>query len=98
MFNHPLTTKTKEMKTNNLIIACVAIVVLSVLAYISLPEGKIIQYRVEDSYSRYGSNGQRIRIVIDNEMDEYIEVPNLSTKEIFIMCDSLNSKINQQTK
>ena len=81
------------MKTNNLIIACVAIIVLSVLAYVALPEGKVIQYRVEDSYGRYSSGGQRIRVVIDNEMDEYIEVPNLSTKEIFIMCDSLNAKL-----
>lgn len=68
-------------------------VLLLFLGYVYLPEGKVVQYRVEDYSNRYGS-GQRIRVVLDNEMDEYIDIPNLSLKEAFMLCDSLNKKIN----
>lgn len=70
------------------------ILVGSIIGYILLPEGKVVQYRVEDTANRAGGYGTHtIRVVLDNEVDEFISVPNLSLEQALMMCDSLNAKL-----
>jgi hypothetical protein len=79
------------MKTNNLIFTAILLLFASIFTYIYLPEGKVIEYRLDESSGgRYSSGGLQIRLIVENGFDDYISVPNLSLKEAVILCDSLN--------
>jgi hypothetical protein len=83
------------MKTNTTIVLIALMIIGSITAFVLMPEGRVVEYRLDTNNGRYGSGGMRIQVVIENGIDSYIPCDALSIKEVTAMCDSLNRKLNR---
>lgn len=82
------------MKTNTLIALIAFMTVGSIVAFVLIPEGKVVEYRL-DTNRGHNAGGIQIQVVIENGWDSYIPCDALSIKEVTAMCDSLNKRINK---